>query len=117
MSPSYWRSFLLHPYNRMTALGMTAVAVLASFPLGWPGMALGLLGLAAIEVVGLTIVPGLSSFRAAVNREHAGAERAAQRERLLQEIDLRGGSSHLADDASMLAVEIDPKPAPTPAPR
>ena len=101
MGPSYWRAFLRHPYNRLGVLGMTAVAVFLSFPLGWPGMALGLLGLAAVEVVGLTVVPGLPSFRAVVNRAQAGADRTALRDRLLREINLRGGSSHLADYEQM----------------
>ena len=100
-SPSYSGAFLVHPLNRLVALGMTAASVLASFPLGWPGMALVLLGLAAVEVVGLTIVPSLPSFRAAVDRARARDEREARRARLTDEIERYGGSSHLTDYEQM----------------
>jgi len=94
-SPSYWRAFLRHPYNQVVVFGMTAAAVIASFPFGWDGMALVLLGLAAVEIVGLAVVPELPPFRAAVDKQEARAAREAWRARLLEEIKVHGGSSHL----------------------
>ncbi len=92
---SYWRAFLTHPYNQMVVWAATAAGVLASFPYGWDGLALALLALAAVEVVGLAVVPGLPPFIASVDQAARQAERKAKRERLLSEIGMHGGSSHL----------------------
>lgn len=98
---SYWQAFLLHPVNRMVVLGITSLGVLASFPLGWPGMALALFGLAAVEVAGVAIVPSLPPFRSAIDRQRARADRESRRQRLLQEIELHGNSSHMSDYGQM----------------
>ena len=92
---SYWKAFLTHPYNQMLVWGATAAGVLASFPYGWDGLALALLALAAVEVVGLAVVPGLPPFIASVDQKARHAERKAKRERLLSEVRMHGGSSHL----------------------
>lgn len=92
---SYWQAFLAHPYNQMVVWGATAAGVLASFPYGWDGLALALLALAAVEVVGLAVVPGLPPFIASVDQKARHAERKAKRERLLSEVRMHGGSSHL----------------------
>ena len=92
---SYWRAFLTHPYNQMVVWAATAAGVLASFPYGWDGLALALLALAAVEVVGLAVVPGLPPFIASVDQKARRAERKAKRERLLSEVRMHGGSSHL----------------------
>lgn len=99
--PSYVWAFLTHPLNRMLMLGATAAAVLASFPYGWDGMALMMLGLAAVEIAGMAIVPGLPPFRAAVDHEVSRAERAARRQLLLEEIASHGGSEHLSSYEAM----------------
>ncbi len=92
---SYWQAFLTHPYNQMVVWGAAAAGVLASFPYGWDGLALALLALAAVEVVGLAVVPGLPPFIASVDQKARNAERKAKRERLLSEVRMHGGSSHL----------------------
>lgn len=93
--PSYWQAFLGHRYNRLLMLGVTAASVLASLPYGWDALGLGMLGLVAIEMIGLAIVPGLPNFQLAVNERARREQRLAARERLLQEVMAHGGSSHL----------------------
>ena len=92
---SYWQAFLTHPYNQMVMWATAAAGVFASFPYGWDALALSLLALAAVEVVGLAVVPGLPPFIASVDQKARHAERKAKRERLLSEIRMHGGSSHL----------------------
>ncbi|MDP2371124.1 hypothetical protein, partial [Rhodoferax sp.] len=53
------------------------------------------LALAAVEVVGLAVVPGLPPFIASVDQKARHAERKARRERLLSEVRMHGGSNHL----------------------
>lgn len=93
--PSYWRAFLWHRKNQMLVLGITAASVLASFPFGGDALALGLLGLAALEMIGLAIVPGLPNFQLAVNERVRREQREAQRQTLLNEVQSHGGSNHL----------------------
>lgn len=91
----YWWAFLKHPVNRTVALGMLAASVLLSLPWGGDGFGLGMIALAAVQLVGVATVPGLASFRASVDKRDRQAARAARRERLLEEIEAQGGSSHL----------------------
>lgn len=91
----YWWAFLKHPVNRTVALGMLAASVLLSLPWGGDGFGLGMIALAAVQLVGVATVPGLASFRASVDKRDRQAARAARRERLLEEIQAHGGSSHL----------------------
>jgi len=93
--PSYWKAFLFHKRNQALVLGMSAAAVLASFPFGGDALVLGLLGLAALEMIGLAIVPGLPGFQLAVNERDRQERRQARRETLLREVHAHGGSSHL----------------------
>lgn len=94
---SYWKEFLFHPVNQTVALGMLALGVLAAMPYGWDALGLSMLGLAAIETVGLAIVPSLPPFRAWVDQRRARAAREARRKHLLEQLDLHGGSSHRQD--------------------
>jgi hypothetical protein len=98
---SYWGAFLKHPYNQALVLGVSALSVLASFPYGWDAMALMLLGLAAIEIVGLAIIPALPNFRASVDKVAARGAREARRARLRQEIEAHGGSNYVGDYEQM----------------
>jgi hypothetical protein len=98
---SYWGAFLRHPYNQALVLGASALSVLASFPYGWDAMALMLLGLAAVEIVGLAIIPALPNFRASVDKAAAKAAREARRARLLQEIEAHSGSNYMGDYEQM----------------
>lgn len=97
----YWWAFLKHPVNRAVALGVLGASVLMSLPWGGDGLGLGLLALAAIQLVGLVFVPGLPPFQAAVDKADRQAGRDARRARLLQEIDAHGGSAHLRSYAQM----------------
>lgn len=93
--PSYWKAFLWHRKNQLLVLGVGAASVLASFPFGGDALALGLLGLAAVEMIGLAIVPGLPNFQLAVNEQARREQREASRQTLLREVQSHGGSSHL----------------------
>lgn len=93
--PSYWKAFLWHKRNQALVLGATAASVLASFPFGSDALVLGLLGLAALEMIGLAIVPGLPNFQLAVNERERREQREARRETLLREVHAHGGSNHL----------------------
>lgn len=93
--PSYWQAFLFHKRNQALVLGMTAASVLASFPFGVDALVLGLLGLTAVEMIGLAIVPGLPNFQLAVNERERREQREARRETLLREVHAHGGSTHL----------------------
>ncbi len=99
--PSYWQAFLWHRKNQMLVLGVTAASVLASFPFGGDALTLGLLGLAALEMIGLAIVPGLPNFRLAVNERVRREQRDARRQTLLNEVKAQGGSSHLSSFEQM----------------
>lgn len=92
---SYWKAFLTHPYNQVVVWAAAAAGVLASFPYGWDALALSLLALAAVEVVGLAVVPGLPPFVASVDQKARREARKVRRERLLGEIKIHGGSNHL----------------------
>ena len=93
--PSYTMAFLRHRANQALVGGLGALGVLLSFPFGGEGFAAALLLLAAIETVGVAIVPTLPNFRAAVDKQASGANNQATRTRLLQEIDAQGGSPHV----------------------
>lgn len=93
--PSYWQAFLWHRKNQLMVMGVTAASVLASFPFGADALALGMLGLAALEMIGLAIVPGLPNFQLAVNERVRREQREARRETLLREVHSHGGSNHL----------------------
>jgi hypothetical protein len=97
----YWWAFLKHPVNKAVALGMLGASVLLSLPWGGDGIGLGLLALAAIQLVGLVVVPGLPPFQAAVDKADRQAGREARRQRLLEEIHAHGGSAHLRSYAQM----------------
>lgn len=93
--PSYWLEFLKHPANRMVVLAMLAGSVLLSVPWGGDGLGIGLVALAAVEMVGLATVPSLGPFRQWVDRRERARVRDGRRERLLAEIHSHGGSPHL----------------------
>jgi hypothetical protein len=99
----YWWAFLKHPANQAIALGTLAASLLLSLPWGGDGFGLGMLALAAIEMVGLATVPGLGVFQAHVDKQDRFAARKARRERLLKEIETNGGSPHLRSYEQMCA--------------
>lgn len=99
----YWLAFLTHPINQAMVLGGAAAGVLASLPLGWDALALVMLGIAALEVLGLAIVPGLPSFRKVADEDARRRMRKARRERLLEEIAQHGGSGYLGSYEQMSA--------------
>ncbi len=99
--PRYWLEFLKHPRNQLVAAGVAGVSVLLSFPWGGDALILGGLALAAIEVLGLAVVPGLPSFQQAVNSRSRVAAREDRRKRLLREIDIHGGSRYLSPYQTM----------------
>jgi hypothetical protein len=101
---SYWSEFLLHPANQTVVLGGLALGFLAAMPFGWDALGLSVLALAAVETIGLAVVPGLPPFRAWVEKRHARAAREARREQFLRQLDtsVNGGSEHLADYQRMV---------------
>jgi hypothetical protein len=94
-APSYTMAFLRHRWNQALVVGLGAFGVLLSFPFGGEGFVGAMLLLAAVETVGVAIVPMLPPFRAAVDKQVSGASSQATRARLLQEIDAQGGSPHV----------------------
>lgn len=97
----YWKAFLVHPANQALIAGVTAMGVWASVPWGLDALALAMLGLVAIEVVGLAVVTGLPSFRKAVDARERRASREARRARLFQEVEAHGGSVYLSSYQQM----------------
>ncbi len=94
--PSYLGAFLKHPNNRVAMLATTVVAVFASIPMGWAGLALaGVVG-AGLEALAALTVPSLPSFRAGVDRELRHQARAQRRLQLLSELSNYGDTAALA---------------------
>lgn len=94
--PSYLGAFLKHPYNRVALLATTVVAIFASIPMGWAGLALvGVVGLGC-EVLAALAVPSLPSFRAEVDRALRHQSRAQRRLQLLSELSNYGDTAALA---------------------
>jgi len=101
--PSYLGAFLKHPNNRVTMLGAAVAAIFASIPYGWTGMALvGVLALGS-EILAALVIPGLSSFRASVDRQEWAASRAQRRIDLLGEISGYGDNAALATYQHMVS--------------
>ncbi len=99
----YWLAFLKHPSNGLLALGMVALSLGLSLPWGADGLGIGLLALAAVQMVGLAFVPGLPAFQAFVDKRDRQNERQARAQRLLQEVVAHGGSEHLRGYEQMCA--------------
>jgi len=93
---SYLGAFLRHPTNRNAMLIAALAAVAASFPLGLSGVALvGILALGA-ETLAALLVPGLPSFRAAVDRAQRFDVRNERKAQLIAEIRQLGDSRVLS---------------------
>jgi hypothetical protein len=99
----YWWAFLKHPLNQAVALGLVAGALALSVPWGSDGLGLGLLALAAVELVGLATVPALAPFRAWVDKRDRSRAREARRQSLHTEVLSQGGSPHLRSYEQMAA--------------
>jgi hypothetical protein len=94
--PSYLGAFLRHRVNRMALMTSGVVAIFASIPFGWTGMALvGVMALGT-EVLAALGVPELPNFKAWVDREHQQQNRSARRLQLLQEVSNYGDTNALA---------------------
>ena len=94
--PSYLGAFLKHPNNRVAMLATTVVAIFASIPMGWAGLALvGVVG-AGLEALAALTIPSLPSFRAGVDREMRHQARAQRRLQLLSELSNYGDTAALA---------------------
>jgi hypothetical protein len=102
-STPYWWAFLKHPYNRLLVLGMVSASVALSLPWGGDGFGLGMLALAAAQMIGLAVVPGLPSFQLWVDKQDRMRAREARREGLLLEVKAHGGSAHLRSYEQMCA--------------
>ena len=76
----YWWAFLKHPYNKLALLGLLTTAVLLSLPWGGDGFGIGMLALAAIQMVGLATVPGLPTFQARVDAQDRQRARQSRRD-------------------------------------
>jgi hypothetical protein len=99
--PSYLGAFWRHPYNRVALLAVGCMAILASIPFGWPGLALvGVLGLGAEALAALGI-PELPSFKAWADRSHHHHVRAQRQQQLLTELANAGDAGALASYRQM----------------
>ncbi|MBK7003868.1 MAG: hypothetical protein IPH37_00995 [Burkholderiales bacterium] len=93
--PSYLGAFLQHPHNRMAMLATAVVAIFASIPMGWAGMALvGVIG-AGFEALAALAIPSLPSFRAGVDRAQRHQARDQRRLQLLAELSNYGDTAAL----------------------
>lgn len=102
-STPYWWAYLKHPYNQALSLAGLAGALLLSLPWGGDGFGIGLLALAAVQMVGLATATSLPVFRAWVDNGDRVRAREARREGLLQEIQAHAGSAHLRSYEQMCA--------------
>jgi len=76
-------------------LATAVVAIFASIPMGWAGLALvGVVGLGC-EALAALAIPSLPSFRAKVDREHQQQTRAQRRLQLLGELSNYGDTAAL----------------------
>ncbi len=77
-------------------LATTVVAIFASIPMGWAGLALvGVVG-AGLEALAALTIPSLPSFRAGVDHEMRCQARAQRRLQLLSELSNYGDTAALA---------------------
>ena len=84
-------------------LGLLTTAVLLSLPWGGDGFGVGMLALAAIQMVGLATVPGLPTFQARVDAQDRQRARQSRRDALLLEVKAQGGSTYLQGYEQMSA--------------
>lgn len=100
--PSYLGAFLKHPNNRVTMLATAVVAIFASIPMGWAGLALvGVVG-AGFEALAALTIPSLPSFRAGVDREQRHQARDQRRLQLLTELSNYGDTAAINTYQHML---------------
>lgn len=94
--PSYLAAFLKHRHNRTALLASGVLAIFASIPFGWSGLAL--VGAVALgtEVLAALGIPELPSFKAWVDREHKHRLRAQRRLEFLNQLSNFGDTSALA---------------------
>jgi hypothetical protein len=97
----YWLDFLRHPAHTTAVLAGLAGSLIASLPWGGDAFALGLLAMAAIEIVAVAFVPSHPAFREWADDKERRKRRAELHERLMQEIDAHGGSNHLQSFTQM----------------
>jgi hypothetical protein len=93
--PSYLGAFLRHPSNRVALLAAGCIAIFASIPLGWDGLALVAVLAAGAETLAALTVPSLPWFRNRVDRQLARQALDQKRERLLVELQARGETAAL----------------------
>jgi hypothetical protein len=91
----YLGAFLRHPANRTALLTAGVVAIFASIPMGFAGLAL--VGTLAIgtEILAALTVPSLPSFKAWVDREVRNQTLGQRRDLLIAELGERGESQAL----------------------
>ncbi len=100
--PSYLGAFLRHPRNRVAMLATAVVAIFASIPMGWAGLALvGVVGV-GLEALAALTVPSLPAFRAGVDRDQRHQRREQRRLQLLTEISHHGDTAALTTYQHML---------------
>jgi hypothetical protein len=94
--PSYLGAFLKHPHNRVALLAAGVVAIFASIPMGWAGLAL--VGTVALgtEILAALTIPSLPVFRAWVDREQQHQALTQRRQQLIAELRDRGETSALS---------------------
>jgi len=99
--PSYLGAFLRHPANRTALLAAGVVAIFASIPLGFAGLAL--VGMLAVgtEILAALTVPSLPTFKAWVDREAHHQTLGQRRQLLIDELRNSGESGSLATYQTM----------------
>jgi hypothetical protein len=94
--PSYLGAFLKHPHNRVAMLATAVLAIFASIPMGWDGMALVAVVGIGFEALAALAIPSLPTFRAGVDREARHQSRDQRRLHLLAELSNYGDTTALA---------------------
>lgn len=100
--PDYLGAFLRHPYNRVALLAAVCLAIFASIPLGWSGLALVTIMALGLEILAALAIPELPSFRAWADREQHHQARSERRLRLLTELANYGDTLALASYQQMV---------------
>lgn len=98
---AYWLDYL-RSHSHITALLVgLAASIAVSMPWGGDAFLLGLLSVLALDTVAVAIVPSLPPFREWADRKERAAILVEVHNRLMEEINAHGGSTHVDSFSQM----------------